>query len=273
MVTFTLNDVWRATIRHILVCGHIIAPRGLQTRELQHQSLQVDMRHSVLTYPERKLNYQFMAAEAHWILTGDDRVSTIAPFNPNISQFSDDGKTFFGAYGPRIASQISYVIETLARDPDSRQAGLTIWRPNPPQTKDVPCTVAIFASIRYQRLHLHVFMRSSDVWLGLPYDIFTFSMLGLYICGELNAVRAYQQLPTYEPGSVFLTAASQHLYERDFENAQKISLQGTAPFSRRCPILVTSGQATLTTLDELRYTKRGDPRRWWEGAEDDSTNI
>ena len=72
-----------------------------------------------------------MAAEALWILSGDNKVETIAPYNKNIKQFSDDGIIFQGAYGPRIISQLDYVIESLRKDRESRQAVLTIWNPNP----------------------------------------------------------------------------------------------------------------------------------------------
>lgn len=270
----TLNTAWRGALFNVMQHGRRIAPRGFETRELLHQTVFVDMAYSVLTYPERKLSYQFMAAEAHWILTGDDRVETIAPFNPNISQFSDDGKTFFGAYGPRIQSQLAYVIETLLRDPETRQAGLTLWRPNPPQSKDIPCTIAIFASIRDRHVHLHVFMRSSDIWLGLPYDMFTFSMLGYYLCGELNAVQRHKKTATiYKPGSIFLTTVSQHLYERDAQQAMTIPVSTLAPYAHQCPLTPTSGQDVISMLSQLRYTRPGDPRRWWEGTEHGQTNV
>src|SRR3546814_5271713 len=69
------------------------------------------------------------------------RGSEIAPWNRHISQFSDDGVVFAGAYGPRINLQLDYVLNKLREDPDTRQAGLTIWRPNPQPSKDIPCKI------------------------------------------------------------------------------------------------------------------------------------
>jgi thymidylate synthase len=42
-----------------------------------------------------------------------------------------------------IKQQLDYVVEALVKDNDSRQAVLTIWRPSPAPSKDIPCTVSI----------------------------------------------------------------------------------------------------------------------------------
>jgi thymidylate synthase len=54
-----------------------------------------------------------------------------------ITRFSDDGITFFGAYGPKIITQTSYIVNTLCNDQDSRQAVLSIWRENPKSSADI----------------------------------------------------------------------------------------------------------------------------------------
>ena len=202
----TVNDVWKSTITGILLWGEGVSPRGKPTKELAQHTITVDMRHPVLTIKDRRLNYRFMAAEAFWILSGDDTVDGIALWNSRIAEFSDDGERFFGAYGPKIVSQLDYVINKLISDRDSRQAGLTIWRECPPPTKDVPCTIAAFANIRGGKVNIHVFMRSSDAWLGMPYDVFNFSMFGHLICAHLN-----NRGMEVEPGALYLTAASTEL--------------------------------------------------------------
>lgn len=257
----TMNKVWFRAIHETLAHGNLISPRHLVTMEILQRTLAVDMRWPVLTIPERKLSYQFMAAEAYWIITGDNRVKTIAPYNKNISQFSDDGEVFFGAYGPKVVDQLGYVISKLISDPDSRQAGLTIWRENPPTSKDIPCTIAIFFSIRNSKLNCHTFMRSSDLWLGVPYDIFTFSMLGHIVCGFLN-----HGPDVISPGMLYLTAASSHLYERDFD---KVADCVDTEFSHSAPTpesLFISSNGVTEYLQELRDSKPGDPLRWWENS-------
>lgn len=213
----TATAAWTATLAKILGGGREISPRGCLTRELDHHLFACDMSASVVRAPARKLSYKFLAAEALWIINGDDTVAGIAPYNARIVNFSDDGLTFFGAYGPRVVAQLDYVIEALVRDRDTRQAVLTTWRPCPPLTKDVPCTVALAFSIRDDQLNCHAFMRSSDAWLGLPYDAFNFSMVAAKVACRYNAALA--TAPAITLGRLYLTSASSHLYEENFSAA------------------------------------------------------
>jgi thymidylate synthase len=262
----SFDNYWRTQLGRTLLIGREVEPRGKLTKELLHQSLEIDMRRPVLRNPERKLDYRFMAAEAFWILSGDSRVETIAPFNSKISQFSDDGKSFFGAYGPKIMGQMPYVIDKLIEDRVSRQAVLTIWRECPPPlTKDVPCTVAMCFTLRESKINVHVFMRSSDLWLGLPYDVFNFSMVGHYVCAQLNSERFVGTIRgRISPGALYLTAVSSHLYEPNWEGAARCA-DAFVPGQPATPSLMCYDHNHLMwRLDKLRYSKPGDKLRWWE---------
>lgn len=250
---------WIEALNDILIHGQEVSPRGKLTREIPQRTLRVNMRKPVLTVPDRSLSYKFMAAEAYWILSGDNRVATIAPYNSRIAEFSDDGETFFGAYGPKIVAQLDYVVAKLLEDQDTRQAGLTIWRENPPATKDVPCTVAAFFNIRNGQLNAHVFMRSSDVWLGVPYDVFNFSMLAHLVCAHLN-----KRGLRVAPGHLFLTAASSHLYAINWDDA-KLCVMGDVLEQHETPhILFEDPGEMMDWLRDLRETRPGDDLRWWE---------
>lgn len=215
-----VNHVWRDLLTKILTHGSPTAPRGLGCLEIMANQTVVPMGTPVLTEQARNISHRFMAAEAAWILSGDNRVATIAPYAPSIAKFSDDGELFFGAYGPRIKDQLSQVIDTLLADPDTRQAVLTVWRPNPPKSKDIPCTVAVHWMIRSGVLHCFSTMRSSDAWLGWPYDVFNFSMLSAYMAIALRNAGRIVAL-----GHLHLTAGSQHLYERNLPTARLIADQ------------------------------------------------
>lgn len=210
------GDAWLQLLARLVLSPAVVSPRGLATRELLGCKTVVPMDKCVMNVLGRKLGYKFMCAEAAWIMSGDNRVSTIAPFSRAISGFSDDNIRFFGAYGPRIVDQIGHIVKTLRSDPDSRQAVLTIWRQNPPNTKDTPCTISAQWMIRNGRLHCFMNMRSSDVWLGAPYDWFNFSMLSLGILTELIGDNG---VPTAVLGNLHFYAASQHLYEKNFFEA------------------------------------------------------
>lgn len=261
----SLTHVWKTNLNHLLQFGELVSPRGMMTREVLQKTFIIDMRQPVLTVPSRKLSYRFMAAEAYWILSGDNKVSTIAPFNERIAQFSDDGKTFYGAYGPKIRDQLPYVVGKLTEDRSTRQAGLTIWRENPSPTKDVPCTVAIFFSIRENLLNAHAYMRSSDIWLGLPYDAFNFSMLAHLVCAHVNTNYNQDFDKMISPGSLYLTAASSHIYEKNWADARYLLLLHDEELQHDTPTaLYTDPTRLMQHLADLRFAEPGHDLRWWE---------
>ena len=109
------------------------------------------------------------------------------------------------------------VVDALSRDPDSRQAVIEIWRPNPRDSRDVPCTLTVQWMIRDGKLHCLDSMRSSDAWLGWPYDVFNFSMLSLYILLMLKersaiTLQHIDLMARLQLGDLHLTAGSSHLY-------------------------------------------------------------
>jgi thymidylate synthase len=260
------NTAWVGLLSDILSNGRVVLPRGKKTLELPQHTIVVDMLAPVITVTKRALNYRFMAAEAYWILSGSGRVEDIAPFNKNIGAFSDDGERFFGAYGPKVMGQIGGVVKKLVDDESSRQAGLTIWRENPPETKDYPCTIAMWFSIRAGLLNCHVFMRSSDAWLGIPYDVFNFSMVASYVCGRVNEHRPAEN--RVFPGGLYLTAASSHLYETNFDQATEICNLGDSvimePQGALPAIITNDHRELLRVLEALRHAKPSDQLRWWE---------
>jgi len=269
-----MDSAWLALYDDVMRNGRIITTRGRTVRELDHRTVSVNMERVVLTVPERRLNYRFMAAEALWILLGRDDVSFISAFNPNIAQFSDDGKTFTGAYGPRIMPQIPYVVDRLLADPCTRQAALTIWTPSPASSKDIPCTVAMAFEIRDGLLDCHVFMRSSDVWLGLPYDAFNFTMVAAYVMVEYRRLCGGNNLLVLTGlGTLYVTAASSHLYEEHWDRPLTAPVKCTAHDGLSLWLhslsswLPGTAPELIEALSRLTDSKRGDPSRWWERTE------
>lgn len=212
-----MNIDWYNTLDAIMEFGEIHSPRGLKIKELLDDPFETSMEYPILSIPERKLGYRFMVREAWWILDGRNTVDTIANYSKAISTFSNDGIHFDGSYGPRVVDQIRYIVDTLEKDPDSRQAVMTIWRPNPRDSKDIPCTISVQWFIRNNVIHCIDTMRSSDIWLGLPYDVFNFTMLTGYIMLCLR-----ERGVTPKLGTISVNAGSRHLYENQFQKAKYI---------------------------------------------------
>jgi len=199
----------------------ICKPRDLKIKEKLNHTWSIDMDDPIITLPERKLSYPFMFGEATWMLQGKNDVESVSKYVGGIKRFSDDGVTFFGAYGPKIITQWSYVVKTLITDKDSRQAVISIWRENPRSSKDIPCTLTLQFFLREasDELWLHTIanMRSNDAWLGVPYDTFNFSAISFFIALHLNKLGLKCKL-----GELTIQAGSRHIYESDFKKLDNI---------------------------------------------------
>lgn len=218
----TADEFWVRNIRHVLTIGEVTSPRGKKTREILAMQSRVDMHSPVITHRGRNMGYRFLAAEAHWILSGDNRVETIRPYSKHIANFSDNSYVFQGAYGVKVTEQLRYVCEKLHSDEHTRQAVINIWRDNPRDSLDIPCTLSLQFLLRRDqmgnlRLNTVATMRSSDLWLGWVYDVFNFSMITAWICLRLREMSG--GLLHVDLGTLYLNAGSQHLYETNWESA------------------------------------------------------
>ena len=200
-----------------------VSPRGQETREIIDLHLTVtDPYQNILVHPVRSPSYRFMVAEWLWIWFGREDVASISRYNSRIKEFSDNGITFQGAYGPRIGvfshrtiSPWCHVVDRLVSDPDTRQAVLPIFREKDltgGYTRDVPCTISIQFLYRNGQLETVVNMRSSDVWLGLVYDFFNFSMLANVMAANFG----------WQLGPLHMNLGSSHLYRTNFDKAAEV---------------------------------------------------
>lgn len=256
------DEAWNAMIVDILSRGKTVYPRGFECREILANTTEVDMQYPITTI-RPKLGYKFLAAEAWWILSGRNDVASIAPYSKKISQFSNDGLRFDGAYGPVIIDQLRYVADSLYDDTDTRQAVIGIWRPNPRPSKDIPCTISAQWMLRQDdegvlRLHCFDTMRSSDAWLGWPYDVFNFTMLSAYIALALRSrfAKLFTSKVDIQLGALHLTAASQHLYSTKLTEATETMKNGVH-YRKYAPIKLENFAEPQELIDYLGLCKDG----------------
>lgn len=224
-----VHGLWQQLAVAIIGQGQHSAPRGKGVTELLGVSLHLsEPLNNVLWHPNRKLSYRFMVAEWLWIYFGHDDVKTIARYNPNIVKFSDNGVNFNGSYGVPVQAQWRRLVELLQRDPDTRQAVLVIFRPQSTPSKDVPCTISLQFLLRQGRLHTVATMRSSDLWLGLPYDVFNFTMLANCLATEIGCPPL---------GGLTLQLGSSHIYDENLDSVEDLMAQSRHFDSFRSPRL------------------------------------
>jgi len=241
----TFDEAYPKLIKALLEEGEEVSPRGLLTKEISPVGITINNpRKHAITHPVRKLNYGFMVAELLWMLRGKNEVTSIAHYNKQWLNFSDDGLTLNGAYGQRIfnwdsgmrdvefkhedddgltagvvpqtvtINQFEAAYQQLKKDPDTRQATIVLFDPYKDyrETKDKPCTNLMRFTIRKGKLNMTVFMRSNDIWLGAIYDVYNFTMMQEIMASKLN-------IPV---GKYTHIVDSLHIYAEQFEIAKQL---------------------------------------------------
>lgn len=166
----------------------------------------------------RNLPIRYAVGEMLWYMSGNNKLSEIQKYTKNWDRMSDDGICVNSNYGCCIKykygfDQWDYVRNLLFKEPNTRQAIIHIKEPNNKPSKDVNCTVCLQFFIRNKKLYLTTYMRSNDLWMGFPYDVFQFMNMQVLMSMELGV----------ELGTYTHIAGSLHLYERDFIEARKNS--------------------------------------------------
>lgn len=161
----------------------------------------------------RGMSMRYAVGELLWYLSGSNLVSDISKYSKVWERLSDDGEHVNSAYGHRIFNQFGFdqwehVKDLLRKDPMSRQAVIHIKDASNAPTNDLPCTVSLQFFIREGKLYMTTYMRSNDLWMGFPYDVFSFTALQVKMAMELGL----------ELGAYTHVAGSLHLYKRNWRD-------------------------------------------------------
>jgi len=208
----TISD-WYTHLVGVCLGGEPVSPRGKPNKEVRPVMI-VTEEWSCL---KPGISYKFALAEAMAVVCGWDDVAWLARFNPRISQFSDNGETFYGSYGVRLAfadhslatkyqmDQLEDGLLRLKKDIESRQVVMNIWTPYDLRavSKDLPCNTQLLVKVRDNRLFLSVVRRSSDIIWGVPYDHHVFWALLYTLANDLGV----------QPGHLTEYIDSLHVYE------------------------------------------------------------
>ncbi len=226
----TVDDLLRRVIDKLLSTKRrITATRG-DTIELTGVLLQLTNPRARLSLTEKRGKLFSCLGELLWYLSGENSVHFIAEYVPRYRDDCEDGKTIHGGYGPRLFNwkrndatldQVNNVLQLLRQKPHSRRAVIQLFDAADIANshKEIPCTCTLQFVVRNRRLHLFTSMRSNDAFLGLPHDIFAFTMLQEIMARSLGI-----ELGRYKH---FVT--SLHLYTRDLCDAQQYLDEGWQP--------------------------------------------
>ena len=206
---------------------------GETTRELLMQQFTImNPLERELTIRGRRANLAAQIAETAWVLAGRNDVAWLERYLPRAKDFSDDGETWRGGYGPRLRGwrgvvqgdgtapsgidQVAHVVNLINSERGTRRAVMSIYDPvtDSEPGRDVPCNNWLSFISREGKLHLHVAARSNDLmwgWSGI--NQFEWSAL-LEVVAHLTGNLV---------GTVTYSITSLHLYDRHWRKAEKLA--------------------------------------------------
>jgi thymidylate synthase len=191
--------------------------------------------------------------ELLWYLARTNRVAFISYYVPQYHEESDDGRSIFGGYGPRLFkmrrhNQVANIEALLREKPTSRRAAIQLFdaadlaRPH----KDIPCTCTLHFLVRQHRLHMITYMRSNDAFCGLPHDMFSFTMIQ-----EIIARRLGLELGTYKHA-----VGSLHLYRQDRLKARAYLREGWQSTMSMPPMPTTNPWSSISRVLKAEHAIR-----------------
>ena len=219
----TLDDLLHSVLRRLLRSPQrTVASKG-PAREIVAVLLKIRNPRARFSGTESRATLFSCLGELMWYLSGTNSLEFIKYYIPRYAKFSDDAASLHGAYGARLFggglnSQFHEVARLLQRKQDTRQAVIQIFSKDDllAKTKDVPCTCTIQFFMRAGTLDALVHMRSNDALIGLPHDVFAFTMLQEIMARTLSC-----ELGTYNH-----CVGSLHLYDSNRKTARKFLAEG-----------------------------------------------
>jgi thymidylate synthase len=170
----------------------------------------------------KKLHLKSIIHELLWFLAGDTNVKYLRDRGVTIwDEWADENGDLGPVYGRQWRSwpkpdggavdQISDVITTIRRDPDSRRLIVSAWNPAElDQMALAPCHCLFQFYVAGGRLSCQLYQRSADVFLGVPFNIASYALLTMMVA----------QVTGFEAGDFVHTFGDVHLYSNHVEQAR-----------------------------------------------------
>jgi thymidylate synthase len=206
----------------------VASPRGMEVKEIRDCSIEIGnpMMNTYIN-DHRSSPLKYIAAELLWYFSGTNDPTYIENYASLWKSLHNADGTVNSSYGNLLFSeenehgftQYNWVIQSLIRDKDTRQAFMHFNKPHHQylENKDQVCTLQSLFHIRDNKLYMTLTMRSNDVVLGFMTDWAFFSVLHYHTYLTLK-----ETYPELEMGSYTHISHSMHLYERHYDLVKKM---------------------------------------------------
>lgn len=208
---------------------------GTGTRSVFGRQLRFDLAEGFPILTTKKVHFKSVVNELIWFLNGDTNTQWL---RENGVSIWDEWATDEGDLGPlygaqwvnwptrdgKTINQIDYVIDCLKHRPESRRILFHAWNVEylPDETMSPqenveagrmalpPCHLLYQFYVANGKLSAMLYIRSSDAFLGLPFNIASVSLLVHMLCQQVGL----------EPGEVVVTMGDCHLYSNHAEQVE-----------------------------------------------------
>ena len=212
---------------------------GTGTKSVFGYQMRFDLNDGFPVLTTKKLHLRSIIYELLWFLKGDTNIKYLNDNGVRIwDEWADEKGDLGPVYGHQWRSwpapdgttidQISLVIDQIKSNPDSRRLIVSAW--NVPEVQKMalpPCHTLFQFYVGDGKLSCQLYQRSADVFLGVPFNIASYSMLTLMIA----------QVTGLQPGEFIHTFGDAHIYSNHMDQValQLSRVPGPLPKMRLNP--------------------------------------
>ncbi|MBE9491911.1 MAG: thymidylate synthase [Bacteroidetes bacterium] len=170
----------------------------------------------------KKLHLKSIIYELLWFLMGDTNIKYLNNHGVTIwDEWADENGDLGNIYGYQWRSwptpdgkhidQISGVIDSIMNNPDSRRHIINAWNVGELDKMALPpCHILFHFYVNQGKLSCQLYQRSCDIFLGVPFNIVSYSLLTMMIA----------QVTGLEPGDFVHTLGDAHIYLNHIEQVK-----------------------------------------------------
>ena len=213
-------------VRRVLSEGEPRPDRtGVGTRSLFGHQMRFDLSAGFPLLTNRKIHLRSIVHELLWFIRGETNVRYLHENSVSIwDEWADANGELGPVYGKqwrsweapggRVIDQLRDVIERIRNDPHSRRLIVSAWNvADIPRMALAPCHVMFqFYVSQSGRLSCQLYQRSADLFLGVPFNIASYSLLTQMIA----------QVTDLQAGEFIHTLGDAHLYENHLDQARQL---------------------------------------------------